>query len=1068
MTKVTRLAKNPVGISLISGKISSTPSVQRKVGNVGCAVTRFFAPSVGKMASGDRKRGRADDADGAAYRKSKPPPARGIGTLPTERKYVTILRADLHRSTDLVINLELEEAVNRLVPAMVAMRAAVHGYGGIVYREMGDGMFAVFGAPIADDMHAVMGCLAAIDMLQRIVSLGDALIKVRVGVHSGQVVAGPRRLDLGSNYELDGPPLIMAERLQSVAEPGQALASAATRTLADGYMRFGPAVPRTLKGFPAAVPLHVLEGIGELSKWRASAARSTARFVGRDRETQQLLAMADRADGKGLCVAIVGEAGVGKSRLAREFVGDLRSRHWQASAAECSPILGGSPFSLLHAVLEEIAATLGATALEQLQDSLPAAQSAALQVVLRTGSEVDRPEWTALTPQGRSRAIVAAARALVERRTKTGPTVILLEDLQWADEASTAALQGVQSISSQYPLLILATARSDGLPGWFAEMTAQTLRLPPLGKAGGLAMLDELLGQSPALSGFKQRILEHTGYMPLFIEEVCRRLAETGALKGEWGTFEATEGAELGVPLTVQGVIASRIDRLAPSAKSVLQVAAAIGPQVPIWLVRSVATLSESAFRNALAALSGAAMLVAASSPAHAATGDTVFAHELIRQVAYDAVTGPARIALHGRILAARDKEQYVGSARLAAMAYHARMAQDWGKAADYAAKIARESFSQSALVDATRNFEAAMQALDRLPPSAAREAKAIDLRIEARLAYANIGNVSRWLDLAKEAEERSAAIGDDTRGVVASAVRAAALNFCGAPGDALEAGTKALAQAARCGNPGWLAYAEYGLGQACYVAGRYREAVGHLKRSYQVFAMEGATPPMGGSGAQASLLCCMMGVLCQVALGDDTAAAAEQLLAEETAAREARPLPTIASAYSRGALLLHQGRLAASEDALGEALALAQRHEVNLFIPVIAGARGLALLLLERRDEARETLLLACAEADKLGHRSARLRADICLALADALDAKRRSGALQAAQALKRVARQQGYHPLELEALLLCSVLHRQEGEKDQSVRCAEQAEEIAGHMGAQGTLRDFTKYLGQLLEGQ
>lgn len=1025
------------------------------------------------MPSGVRRRGPAGDTDRAARGRREPPAARRlprstkIDTLPTERKYVTILRADLHRSTDLVVNLELEEAIDRLSPAMEQMRAAIHAYGGIIYRELGDGMFAMFGAPLADDLHAVMGCLAAIDLLQGIEALDDALMKVRVGVHSGQVIAGPRRLDLGSNYELDGLPLIMAERLQSVAEPGQALASATTRSLSHGYIRFGPAVPYSLKGFPAAVPLHVVKGIAALSKWGASATRSTARFVGRENEARQLLGLSERARGRGLCVAIVGEAGVGKSRLAREFIGTLRSRQWQVNAAECSPILGGAPFSLLKAVLAEIAAALGASALEQLQGSLPAAQSAALQVMLRSGSEVDHPEWAALPPRGRSRAIVAATLALFEQRAKAGPTVILLEDLQWADDASTAALRGVLSIASQYPLLILATARSDGLPGWFADAAAQTLRLPPLGEASGLAMLDELLGPSPALSGLKQRILEHTGHMPLFIEEVCRRLQETGSLKSEPGPSEATVAVELGVPLTVQGVIASRIDRLAPPAKRMLQVAAAIGPQVPAWLVRSVAALSEAAFRHALAALSGAAMLVAASGPAHSATDDAAFAHELIRQVAYDAVTGPERIALHGRILAALEAAHDDGSSRLAAMAYHARMAQDWAKAADYGTKIARQSFAQAALLDATRNYETSMQAIDHLPMSVAREAKAIDLRIEARLAYANIGKVSRWLDLAKEAEERSAAIGDDTRGVVASAVRAAALNFCGAPDDALEAGTQALARAERCANPGWVAYAEYGLGQACYVAGRYREAVDHLRRGHQGFAVEGPTPPMGGSGTQAGLLCCMMAVLCQVAMGDEAAAAAEQQRAEEAAAREARPLATIATAYSRGALLLHQGRLVEAEDALGEALALARRNEVNLFIPVIANARGLALLLLERRDEAREMLTLACAEADNLGHRSARLRADVCLALAGALDAKARGGALQAAQAVTQVARQQGYDPLELEALLLCSVLHRQAGDTAHGARCAEQAEEIAARTGAQGTLKDFTGYLARLLEG-
>ena len=203
-------------------------------------------------------------------------------------------------------------------------------------------------------------------------------------------------------------------------------------------------------------------------------------------------------------------------------------------------------------------------------------------------------------------------------------------------------------------------------------------------------------------------------------------------------------------------------------------------------------------------------MLVTAPGSADQSDGAFDFAHELVRQVAYDAVLGPDRIALHSRILAALEaaQENDLTADLAGALAHHALSAQNWAKAADYAAAIARRSFSQSALPDATRHYERAMQALDRLPPSLAREAKAIDLRIEARSAYANLGKVTHWLDLAKEAEARSAAIGDDMRRVAALAVRAAALDFCGMPADALTTGAEAVDQARRCGNPGWLAYA--------------------------------------------------------------------------------------------------------------------------------------------------------------------------------------------------------------------------------------------------------------------
>lgn len=188
----------------------------------------------------DRVAGRASARDGRPASSSRVNRKNRLQNLATERKYVSILRADLHRSSDLVTGLDLEDSIARLAPAMEQMRSAAHQYGGIIHREMGDGIFAVFGAPIANDMHAVMACLAALDLLRRIEALADGSIRVRVGVHSGLVVAGPRKLDYTQMYDFDGPPLIMAERLQAVAEPGQALASEACWMLASpGGSRHG-------------------------------------------------------------------------------------------------------------------------------------------------------------------------------------------------------------------------------------------------------------------------------------------------------------------------------------------------------------------------------------------------------------------------------------------------------------------------------------------------------------------------------------------------------------------------------------------------------------------------------------------------------------------------------------------------------------------------------------------------------------------------------------------------------------------------------------------------------------
>lgn len=983
-----------------------------------------------------------------------------VRQLPSERKFVTILRADLHRSTDLVVDLELEDALARLAPAIEQMRQAVHAQQGIIHRELGDGLFAIFGAPIANDHHAVMACMAAFDLQARIALLKDEQIKVRIGLHTGELVVGPRALDLGSTYEFDGPALILADRLQAAAEPGQVLVSSSCQALADGYVSFGDASALTLKGFPRPVVVYVALGIGELSKWQVVSRRSRTNFVGRQEELAELLSRTGIAAEKkqGIRVGISGEAGAGKSRLAHECLDALSLRGYRSLAVEASAVLGSTPFSTLKTVLSETARALGSDALKTLQAEMPAAQAGALTVLLSasTAAATDPATWTMLPPQARRRAVIAASQALVGGAAKARPTVLLLEDLQWVDESSVAAMQAIVALASRLPLIVIATARGAALPQWFANRAECTLHLSELDRSGALDLLEVLLGPSPKLAQLKQRILEHTGGMPLFLEEVCRWLLETGALRGDWGAFESSNSSpSLGVPPTVQGVIASRIDQLGTPIKRVLQLAAAIGPNVQPWLLQAIA---GDEIQPALDTLARATMLL----PQTEHSGHRAplrFAHDLVRQVAYEAVLGAEKRKLHGRILDALESAnsaQY-GRPDEGALAYHALRAERWSKAADYSTAIARNCFERSALPDSCRHYELALQSLDRLESSPAREERAIDLRLEARLAYSNAGQTAVWLELAKQAEGRSKKIGDGLRYVAALAVQAAALNFCGMPMDALAAGAEAIAQAKRHDKPGWLAYAEYGMGQACYIAGRYREAVAHLDNARRRFTREGATPPMGGSADQAALLCCMMACLCHAALGNDSAALDMQRLAEEIAAREQRPLATIGALYCKGAVLLHQRQPAESDTALTQALELASRLEINLFIPVVACLQALARLLLGRREEMKAALDVADSAAVAVGHRSASLRIALYRLLERSIAADARAQVLTEVRSLMRTVRQEGFDPLLLEALLV-------EGALDPSIS-EDAAREVATRTGAFGTLRDTREYLSQLL---
>jgi class 3 adenylate cyclase/tetratricopeptide (TPR) repeat protein len=987
--------------------------------------------------------------------------------LATERKYVSILRADLHRSSDLVTELALEDSIARLAPALEEMRSAVHQYGGIVYREMGDGIFAVFGAPVADDLHAVMACFAALELLRRIEALGDDKVRVRVGVHSGLVVAGPRKLDYTRAYDFDGPPLIMAERLQAIAEPGQALASEDCRVLAEGYIRFGSGETHGLKGFARSVIVYPIKGVEELSKWQVTLGRGTAAFVGREAELSHLLALGEAAaGGAGRNTIVSGEPGVGKSRIVREALGVLCQRGWQSMEVECSPIVGHSPFSLLKSILVTATSALGNAQTAALKAELPVAQLNAMRIVLDGAAADTFPDWARLPARARERAIVDMACAVVSRRIGQQPTLLLIEDVQWADEASAPALEAISSLVKRLKLFVLATARTGDLPAWIDRTSDARIVLAPLKRDAGLVMLDQLLGTSPRLQPLKARILEHTGAMPLFIEEVCRGLVEAGRLTGAWGQFEpALEEAALGVPLTVQGVIASRIDRLSLREKRFLQVAAAIGPQAPSHLLKVVCGAKESIFRQMLTTLLTAGMLI--YSP-EAGRTEIAFPHECVRQVAYDATLESDRVKLHKRILKELESEgaaavQNSGKDLAALMVHHAVQAKEWARAAEFATAVARRCFAQSAFADAKRHFELAMASVDKLPPSPSREATAIDLRIEARMAYGNLGMVSRWLDLAREAEARALAAGDRIRRVPALAMRAAALNFCGAPTEAIEAGQSAVREAAESGERGWLAYAEYGLGQAHYVAGHYAEAVETLEKAYRRFRVEGAAPPPGGGAAQAALLCCMMVCVSNAALGDDEGVAAAQARADEIAKETSTPAAAIAAGFSRGVLLLSRDDIKAAEETLARSLKLARQHEVHLFIPVLANQHGYALLQLGRIEDARAAFRTAHDKAEYLGHRSAALRSELGSVLCDAASPLKRKAALDAAIRGEQISRQGGYQPLELEALLIGGALLDALGEDFSASRAA--AERMVVRTGAIGTKRDVCRILARVL---
>jgi len=986
-----------------------------------------------------------------------------------ERKYLTVLCADLQRSTDLISELDPESAISRLEPALNAMRVAVRRNRGIVSKEGGDGLIALFGAPHADDNHAVMACQAGLELVRRIKLLNDPALQVRVGIHSGYVVTHVIEADLSSIYEAGGPAVHLVKRLEGAAQAGQIIASESCQNLSSGLAVFNALPPKRLEGFPAPVPCYELVEISGLTRWHARSAKGLSSFVGRADELLQLQRAAGEVDAaSGRVVALVGTAGIGKSRMAHQFLGGLRQQNWQVLEADGNPLEQAVPFALFKKLLQSAlaagdlaltdAATVSAAEPPPHSDLWPAA----LQAIL--DQSVTDARWGELEPLLRRRVIGDAVLNAIDKVVATRPTVLLLEDLHWIDGQSEAAIEGVLSLAAHRPLLVLLTWRTENTPGWLARLDVRRIWLRSLDTEAATALLDGMLGVGAHLDDIKGHVLRHTGQVPLFIEEVARQLI-AGGLPPANGAASLSKAAweALGIPPTVQGVIASRIDRLPNEDKTLLQLASAVGPLVSPQLLAAVTGMPMAPLQSRLWSLEILDFLVESR---WLASVEYVFAHDLIRQVAYDSILRSQRGELHQRILAAMEtgaagREEEV----VEALCQHAVKAQDWAKADRYGHLAAKKAFARSAFRDATEYFQIAMDAVDKQPESTVRERRAIDLRIESRVVFGPFGKMEEWFGLCREAEQRSEKMQDEGRRLASIAMRAAALNFYGTPYEGIAAGEEALALVNQLANRTWLGFVEFGLGQSHFLAGRFREAERWLEKASTRFAGAPGDVPPGVTASNLLVLCCMMKSIVYVWLGEFECAEKCADDARQLAQAEGRQYDLISACYAHGVLELWRGNLPTAEEELGHALKLAQDNEVRQFLPLVMGSLANVHTQMGNATGAEALLLKAKEEAESLGHQSSMVVIPAYLSsaynqLGDSLRA------ITLARACRAGAKQRGYVGIEaLAALAEANALAAKGAGADEAIDCFKQVIELASRIEARPLLGLARSALGRLL---
>src|SRR5205809_5218290 len=590
-----------------------------------------------------------------------------------ERKLVTILFADVVRSMELAERVDPEEWHRLLDRLFRILAGGVHRYEGTINQYTGDGIMALFGAPIAHEDHAQRACAAALDLARELGALAEDVRResglefaVRMGLNSGEVVVGRIGDDLRMDYTAQGHVVGLAARVQQLAPPGGISVTEQTARLASGFFDLLDRGEQNLKG--ASVPVRVfdLRGPGPIrSRFDRSRARGFSRFVGREPELALLeRALRDAQSGQPTVVLITAEPGAGKSRLCHEFVERFRGvpLHY-ARALSHGHML---PF---HAIVELARGLFGidqdASATDirgavgrGLASSQPVDPIALAFWLELLGAPDPALAPSELEPEARRTRLFQSFCDLIQACARREPTVLWVEDLHWLDPASEAALEMLTDRllapeSGGSRALLLATTRPEYRPAWSARV--ERLSLAPLAAQDSSTLLDDWLGSDPALAPLRARIEASARGNPLFVEEIVRSLVERGVLRGERGAYApAAPVEEIALPETVQAVLASRIDRLSPHDTAVLQAAAVVGRDVPAELLRVVVDLPGPELAASLERLATAELLGPAEAP-----GERAFRHPLTHEVAYrtqlvdrrrrtHAGVARALLALHG------------------------------------------------------------------------------------------------------------------------------------------------------------------------------------------------------------------------------------------------------------------------------------------------------------------------------------------------------------------------------------------------------------------------------------
>ncbi len=901
----------------------------------------------------------------------------------SERKMVTVMFADIKGSIDLVSRQDPEQAGETLAQVVKQMSEAVRRFGGVVNQVMGDGVMALFGAPLAIEDHAAQACLAALAMRAAVHERVRPRVQVRVGLSSGEVVVRAVAGDVALHYSAAGEAVHLASRMEQVAGPDQIVLTAATLHLTGGVAEVRPLGRVPVKGLAEPMELFELVRVLQRRNRVPGTGRGRPGFVGREGEMAQLQAALDHAAaGETQAIRVIAEAGCGKSRLVREFTAGRLPEDWTLCQAEAPPHrrtsygvvvdLLGSLFGLAPSDdppvrQEKVLAGLAMSAREGQDGMLPPLSSL-------LGLRPAPAGWDALGARTRRERTIAAAAEAFQRVSLHRPMALVVEDAHWLDAESA---EGIQRLSAARPgqrMLAIATERPPdttftNLESWSA------CHLRPLDERGTQSLLRSLLLPGPDVAGLERKLIEHTRGNPLFIEACLQSLVDTGELVRVGDRFRLERPVSvLRVPDSLRGLLDARVDRLGDMDKDVLQAAAVVGTSVPVGLLRTVAKLPEAELAPVLERLCGSGFLMPAAgggAPVYA------FRHGLIREAAYNGILMRSRVRMHGAVLEALEGQADLiepgtvepGTGGLGAdlLADHATQAEAWPKAVAYSRTAAAQAYDRYANPEAARYYQQALAAAGHWPDGAEKERTQLGLHIAIRWPLFRLGHVAGLRPHLDQAVHLAGVHDDHASLGQSHALRSHVLWLSGNPDEAEAAADAARRIGAERGDRDLEIRAEFQSALVHLSQSRIPEIEASLNRVLDHIGRP--PPPSGRFGLEAELSVTSLGYLARALSAAGRFEAAQRAVDEAAQlARQADKRQSWIFVHAaEGVLRIAEGRPHQAVGPLEQAYESCTKADIRLLRPVVAGFLALAYVEAGQADRGVVLAREAVDEAERM-----------------------------------------------------------------------------------------------------